>query len=424
MSSDQVSLLLFDIAFILVLAHGLGHLATRIGQPPVVGEILAGVLLGPTVLDGAVSEALFPPVIRPLLSAMADVGVTLFMFGVGLEIERRALRGRMRMAAAVSLGSTAVPFVVGIGLGYFLLRNHETDQKAAFIVFIGLAVSVTAFPVLARILSDRGLAATTLGGIALAAAALVDLVAWTALAGVQGAIGSVGAHWRVALMIPFVLVLVLVVRRWLRRLVNRGDGGRPATSWWYAQVLIGALLCGAATEAMGMHYIFGAFLFGLIMPSEGAERLRADLMQRTRSVTSVLLPVYFVVAGLKVDLRGFGWAESVELAAVLLVAVVGKLGGTYAGARSTGLPPRPAAALAALMNTRGLTELVILGVGLQAGLLDGGLYSLLVVVALVTTAMTGPLLTWTYAKPVIVPEITSGQSDREPERSASVGPAA
>ncbi|QES04562.1 cation/H(+) antiporter [Streptomyces venezuelae] len=424
MSSNQVALLLFDLAFILVLAHGLGHLATRIGQPPVVGEILAGVLLGPTLLNGAVSDTLFPHEIRPLLGAMADVGVTLFMFGVGLEIERQALRGRGRMAAAVSLGSTAVPFVLGIGLGYFLLRGHPTDQKAAFIVFIGLAVSVTAFPVLARILSDRGLTGTTLGGIALATAALVDIVAWTALAGVQAGIGSSGSHWRVALMIPFVLVLFLVVRPWLRRRTRRGDGRATTSSWWYAQMLIGALLCGAATEAMGMHYIFGAFLFGLIMPSDGAERLRADLMQRTRTVTSLLLPVYFVVAGLKVDLRQFGWAETAELAAVLLVAVAGKFGGTYLGARGTGLTGRPAVALAALMNTRGLTELVILGVGLQAGLLDGSLYSLLVVMALVTTAMTGPLLTRTYKKPVIVPEPGSptGEPVRERDRSTSVTP--
>ncbi|MFH8798208.1 cation:proton antiporter [Streptomyces sp. NPDC017936] len=419
MDGNQVALLLFDLAFILALAQALGHLATRIGQPPVVGEILAGVLLGPTLLDGAVSDALFPDGIRPLLSAMADVGVTLFMFGVGLEIERQALRGRGRMAAVVSLGSTAVPFVLGTGLGYLLLRHHETDQKAAFIVFMGLAVSVTAFPVLARILTDRKLTGTTLGGIALAAAALVDIVAWTALAGVQAAIGGGGAHWRVALMIPFVAVLVLVVRPWLRRTL-RGDGRGPAASWWYALVLVGALLCGAATEAMGMHYIFGAFLFGLIMPSEDADRLRADLMQRTRTVTSVLLPVYFVVAGLKVDLRQFGWAQIAELAGVLAVAVLGKFGGTYLGARSTGLPARAATALAALMNTRGLTELVILGVGLQAGLLDGGLYSLMVVMALVTTAMTGPVLTRTYAKPVIVPETTPGPSDRSP----SVTPAA
>ncbi|MEU8521778.1 cation:proton antiporter [Streptomyces sp. NBC_01216] len=420
MNSHQVALLLFDLALILLLAQGLGHLASRVGQPPVVGEILAGVLLGPTLLNGAVSGTLFPHDVRPLLRAMADVGVTLFMFGVGLEIERQALRGRGRMAAAVSLGSTAVPFVLGTGLGYFLLRNHDTDQKAAFLVFIGLAVSATAFPVLARILSDRGLAKTAIGGIALATAALVDIVAWTALAGVQAAVGGGhGRMWRVALMIPLVLLLVLLVRPWLRRLMTRGDGHGPAAPWLSAQVLIGALLSGAATEFMGMHYIFGAFLFGLIVPGECGDRIRADLTQHTRNVTSVLLPVYFVVAGLEVDLRRFGWAEAVELAAVLLVAVAGKFGGTYLAARTTGLPARPATALAALMNTRGLTELVILGVGLQAGLLDADLYALLVVMALVTTAMTGPVLTRTFSKPVVVPDTPKRRASRRSSATPS-----
>ncbi|TGB03357.1 cation:proton antiporter, partial [Streptomyces sp. MZ04] len=225
MASDEVALLLFDLAFILVLAQGLGHLATKVQQPPVVGEILAGVLLGPTLFDGAVSDKLFTEAVRPVLSGMADVGVALFMFGVGLEIERHALRGRGRMTAAASIGSTAVPFVLGTGLAYYLLRTHETENKAAFIVFIGLSVSVTAFPVLARILTDRGLAKTTLGGISLATAAVVDVVAWTALAGVQASVGSDGEYWRVALMVPFVLLMLLLVRPALRRWTLReGDG--------------------------------------------------------------------------------------------------------------------------------------------------------------------------------------------------------
>ena len=406
MTSDQVALLLFDLAFILVLAHGLGYLATKVHQPPVVGEILGGVLLGPTLFDGAVSDALFTDAIRPVLSGMADVGVALFMFGVGLEIERRALQGRGRMTAAASLGSTAVPFVLGTGLAYYLLGTHGTGNEAAFIVFVALSVSVTAFPVLARILTDRGLSRTGLGGIALATAAVVDVVAWTALAGVQASVGNGGAHWRVVLMVPFVLTLLLLVRpalrRWTLRAGKDGECG-PTPPRVYATVLIGALVCGAATELMGMHYIFGAFLFGLMMPREGAERLRSDVMDHTARVTSVLLPVYFVVAGLKVDLGGFGGSEAVQLGAILVVAVVGKFGGTYLGARSTGLPARPATALAALMNTRGLTELVILGVGLQTGLLDGSLYSLMVVMALVTTGMTGPLLALIYKKPVVVP---------------------
>ncbi|TGA92976.1 cation:proton antiporter, partial [Streptomyces sp. MZ04] len=195
-----------------------------------------------------------------------------------------------------------------------------------------------------------------------------------------------------------------------------GEGGGATDPRVYAAVLIGALVCGAATETMGMHYIFGAFLFGLMMPKEGARRLRSDVLDHTGRVTSVLLPVYFVVAGLKVDLGGFGRAETVQLGAILLVAVVGKFGGTYLGARSTGLPARPATALAALMNTRGLTELVILGVGLQTGLLDGSLYSLMVVMALVTTMMTGPMLARIYQKPVVVPHAVTDEPAAVPER--------
>ncbi|MFE0823706.1 cation:proton antiporter [Streptomyces sp. NPDC058794] len=403
MSSHQVALLLFDLALILVLAHTLGHLATRVGQPPVVGEILAGVLLGPTLLDGAVADTLFPHDIRPLLTGMADVGVVLFMFAVGLELESHALRGRGRMAGAAALGSTVVPFALGIGLAYFLMTSHDTTQPVAFVVFIGLSVSVTAFPVLARILTDRKLAKTSLGGIALATAAVVDVVAWTALAGVQAAVGGSGRHWTVALVVPFALVLVVLVRPALRRWALPRPGYTPAPARVVAVLLVGALLSGAATEAMGMHFIFGAFLFGLVMPREGADALRADVLDHTGRVTSVLLPVYFVVAGLKVDLGALGGTELLQLAVILLVAIAGKFGGTYLGARTQGLPARPSAALAALMNTRGLTELVILGVGLQLGLLDDSLYSLMVVMAVVTTAMTGPLLARIYTKPVEVP---------------------
>jgi Kef-type K+ transport system membrane component KefB len=416
MPSHQVALLLFDLALILVLAQGLGHLATKIQQPPVVGEILAGVLLGPTLLPATITDALFPDDIRPLLTGMADVGVALFMFGVGLEIERHTLRGRGRMTAASAVGSTAVPFILGIGLAYYLLRSYDTEHQAAFVVFIGLSVSVTAFPVLARILTDRGLAKTSLGGIALATAAVVDVVAWTALAGVQATVGGADKHWRVALIVPFTLVLLLVVRPLLRRWTVPASGAAPATSRVLVTALIGALLCGAATEAMGMHFIFGSFLFGLVMPRDGAERLRAEVLDHTGRVTSVLLPVYFVVAGLKVDLGMLGGHELLQLALILLVAIVGKFAGTYLGARSQRLPARPAAALAALMNTRGLTELVILGVGLRLGLLDESLYSLMVVMAVLTTAMTGPLMARIYAKPVVVPQPAD---QREPNPSAT-----
>ncbi|OEJ27997.1 sodium:proton exchanger [Streptomyces agglomeratus] len=418
MTSHQVQLLFIDLGLILLLARLLGHLAARFNQPAVVGEILAGILLGPTLFSGVVSETLFPSDIRPLLTAMADLGVALFMFTVGMELERATLRGRSRVTGGAIVGSTVAPFLLGIGLAFYLLRTHEARHTAAFVVFIGLSVSVTAFPVLARILTERGLSRTALGGIALTTAASVDVVAWTALAAVQAAAGGGGSHWRVALCVPYVLVMMLAVRPLLRAVFVKNGEGVPFAPWHLAMVLIGVLLSAAATEAMGMHFIFGAFLFGAIMPREKTTVLRTEIEDRTGQVTSLLLPVYFVVAGLKVDLGALRAGELLELGVILVVAVAGKFGGTYLGARSQGLPARPATALGVLMNTRGLTELVILGVGLQLGLLDTSLYSLMVVMAVVTTAMTGPLLSRIYTKPVEVPRVPRS-ADPEPAASSS-----
>jgi Kef-type K+ transport system membrane component KefB len=424
MTSHQVQLLFVDLALILFLARGFGHVMARLGQPPVVGEILAGIMLGPSLVHGAISGALFPADIRPLLTGMADVGVALFMFAVGLEMDGDAMRGRGRAAVGAALGSMLVPFALGVGLAFYLLRGHEVKQTAPFVVFIGLAVSVTAFPVLARILTDRGLGGTPLGSVALATAAAVDIAAWTALAGIQAVTGGGAQHWRVALAIPYLAVMLLLVRPALRGLLAPGglaagsSAGSSAgiTPQKAGVVLIGALLSAAATEAMGMHFIFGAFLFGVLVRRAGAATVRAELHERTAALTSLLLPVYFVVAGLKVDLGGLGAGQLVELGAICAVAVAGKLGGTYVGSRTQGLPPRPSAALAVLMNTRGLTELVILGVGLQLGLLDGSLYSLMVVMAVATTAMTGPLLSRVYAAPV---EVSGRAGPRRPEPIAA-----
>ncbi|MEV4339049.1 cation:proton antiporter [Streptomyces sp. NPDC049590] len=410
MTSHQVQLLFVDLALILLLARVMGRLLATVGQPPVVGEILAGVLLGPTLFNGWIATTLFPADVRIPLTGMANLGVALFMFVVGLEIDTSSLRGRGRVTAVSAFGSTAVPFLLGTALALWLLHEHDPAQPIAFTVFIGLSVSVTAFPVLARILTDRGLSATTLGGIALATAAVVDVVAWSALAGVQAAVGGGGQHWRVALTVPYLVLMLLVVRPLLSRVLLSGRTDRRLTAATAGAMLIGALLSATATEAMGMHFIFGAFLFGLVIPRKNATGMRVELLDHTGRITSLLLPVYFVVAGLQVDLSRLRGGELLQLGAILLVAVVGKFGGTFVAARSQGLPTRPAAALGALMNTRGLTELVILGVGLQLKLLDGTLYSLMVVMAVLTTAMTGPLLSRVYRKPVEV-----GQPARAPE---------
>jgi Kef-type K+ transport system membrane component KefB len=387
MTGSQVQFLFIDFALILLLARLFGALTVRLGQPAVIGEIIAGLLLGPTLLGPDLAGALFPTDVRPLLSALASVGVALFMFRIGLESESGLLGRERRVTVAAAAGSILLPSVLGIGVALIRYRDQPAGQHWASVVFFALALSVTAFPVLVRIVTDRGLTGSRAGGIAIAAAALADLVSWTALAALQLAITE-NTHevWRLTLLMPLAAALIFIVRPLLR---SRAAG---QSTGWLTMALAGVLLCGAATEAMGLHYIFGAFLFGLIVPRKGTAAARARLAEKAGHVSSLLLPLYFVMATLNVDLSTLRLTGLAEMLLIVVAAIVGKVGGTYLGARSQGLPGRPAAILAVLMNTRGLTELIFLSVGLELGLLDTSTYSLLVMMTLVTTIMTGPLL--------------------------------
>jgi K+:H+ antiporter len=398
MSLNNVQLLLADVAIIIILARLLGNLATRLGQPPVLGEILVGILLGPTFFHGTITKTLFPPGLIPPLTALADIGLVLFMFVVGYEVDLRLIRGRERVAAGVSAGSVILPLGLGAALGVWLAhRNHiHHVSTSTFALFIGTAMAATAFPVLARILTDRGLHRTRIGGLALASAAIADVLAWTLLAVVVALAGS-GAQWKVALAIPYAVVMFAVVRPLLRGLSRFYLQAGRLTPNILATVLAGLLLSSWATNWMGLHFIFGAFLFGIVMPRETVLGLREEILERLEQISVVvLLPIYFVVAGLAINLSTIGHTGLVELGAILVVAIVGKLVGAYAGAQFTGVRGRNAGVIATLMNTRGLTELVILGVGLQLKILTPPLYALMVVMALVTTAMSGPLLKAIY----------------------------
>ncbi|MFJ6083414.1 cation:proton antiporter [Streptomyces sp. NPDC092369] len=399
MTSTQATALLTGLAVVVIAAGLLGQLARRFGQPPVIGEILAGILLGPTLFGGALTHALLPADIRPFLTALADVGVAVFMFLVGLEFDRTLVRGTGRIAASVSLASLLLPCGLGMALGAYLLHSHPTDNRTGFVLFMGVAMSITAFPVLARILTDRDLHRTPLGALALCCAAVADVLAWSLLAVVVAVVAPGGHPERTLLFLPYLLLMLYPVRRLLGRLLARPAVAAQPTAVLLATVFAGLLLSGAATEWMGLHFIFGAFLFGSVVPREGSERLRADLHERVGLVNNVLLlPVFFLVAGLQVDLSGLGWSDLGQLGLILLVATGGKLVGAYAGAFAVGLDRRISSALAVLMNTRGLTELIILSVGRQLGILDERLYSLMVVMALLTTAMTGPLLEAVYPR--------------------------
>ncbi|MFD4792820.1 cation:proton antiporter [Streptomyces anulatus] len=401
MSTEQVTMLFLALALISALAFGAGALARRFNQPPVIGEVILGVLLGPTLL-GPVSEQLFPHDVRPFLTALANIGVALFMFAVGAELDAGLLRGRRAVAGTVASGSIALPFALGVLLALYLVDSHPTDDKTGFVLFMGCAMSVTAFPVLARILTDRGMQRTWLGAVALACAAIDDVLAWTLLAVVVAIIGSgSGDQWLLLLFVPYLVLMFTAVRPALRRLLAHPKVTGSEQPAAVAICLVGLLASAAFTEWIGLHFLFGAFLFGAVMPRRpgegGSAEVTGTVTERIASLNGLLLlPMFFVVAGLKVDLSGMTGTDVLELGLILVVAVGGKFVGAYASARVTGMKNRPATALAVLINTRGLTELIILSVGLQLGVLDDKLYSTMVVMALVTTAMAGPLLHLLY----------------------------
>jgi Kef-type K+ transport system membrane component KefB len=398
MTDKEVQLFLADLAIIILLARLLGIAAKRLGQPPVLGEITAGILLGPTLFHGKITATLFPITLRPPLSALANLGVVMFMFVVGYELDLRLLRGRERVAASVSVSSIILPLSLGTGLGAWLASRHHVHHVLPFTLFVGTAMSVTAFPVLARILTDRGMHRTRIGGIALASAAMDDVLAWSLLAVVVAIAGAGGQPLRLLLAPVYAGVIFGVVRPLLRRLLDVYQRQGRLTSNVLAAVLAGLLLSSYATDWIGVKYIFGAFLFGVVMPRDGAaDAMREEILDRLEQVSVlVLLPVFFVVSGLSVNLSSVGLPRLVELCLILLVAVVGKFGGAFVGARLAGVRGRRAGVLATLMNTRGLTGIVILSVGLQLHILDQSLYSLMIVMAIVTTAMAGPLLHLIY----------------------------
>jgi Kef-type K+ transport system membrane component KefB len=389
----RAEILLFDIVVVLVLARLFGCAARRLGQPPVIGEIVAGIALGPSLLGQVVGDELFPADITSALKALADVGLVLFMFVVGTELDQKLVRGSGRLAAGVAAGSTLLPFGLGCLLALWLAQDHASGKALPFVVFFGTAMAATAFPVLARILSDRDMHRTPLGGLALASAAIIDVLAWITLAVALGLAGAGENQWRVVLAIPFAVVMLAVVRPLLRRLPAAYERSGRLTPGLLGVVLIGLFASAWATEWMQVHFIFGAFLFGAVMPREGADLLNHEILGRLEHLAVLLLlPMFFVVAGMSVDLTKLSVGSAGTLVAILVVAIVGKTAGAFTGARIQRLPKRQSAALAVLINTRGLTEIVILTVGLHKGLLDQELYALMVLMALVTTAMTGPLL--------------------------------
>ncbi len=415
-ASEILLFVLLDVAVVVAAARVFGWAFQRMGQPAVVGEIVAGITLGPSLLGllpGDLHLVLFPTEVRPYLNVIAQIGLILFMFVVGLEVDLSAVRRRRGTAVAVSLTSIALPFGLGMLLALALHGGHSvvTDAEGTtapvdllpFALFLGVAMSITAFPVLARILTERGLHRTGVGALALTCAAVDDVLAWSLLAVVVAVGSAAGDPWQVVqilgLTAAFALVVLLVVRPLLTRLVPWYRRAGRLTPEILGVVLVLLLVSAWITEKIEVHALFGAFLLGTAMPRRGAEGLTREILEKVETVSlTLLLPVFFVVTGLRVDIGAVGPTGLVELGLILVVAIGGKFVGAYVAARSTGVPSRQAGAVGLLMNTRGLTELVILTIGVQLGVLDQDLFTLMVLMALVTTAMAAPLLERVYPR--------------------------
>jgi Kef-type K+ transport system membrane component KefB len=416
-----MGMLLLDCAVIVVLARLLGLVARRLGQPEVIGEIIGGILLGPTLFGGAIPHALFPAGVLSPLSTLANIGVVIFMFFVGMETDSDMMRGQGRIATSVAVSATAVPFALGVLLALGLAGHHPTPHRLAFVLFLGTAMAITAFPVLARILTDRNLLRTPIGGLALTSAAIGDVLAWSLLA-VAAALAGAGRHpWLVLFVVPYAAAMLFVVRPllgWLLRRAADSESARPVVRGLVGAGVVAVLGSGLwasaeATDRMGLHLIFGAYLFGVAMPAGRTAAVVETVLPWARRIGSlVLLPIFFMVAGVKVNLSTVDGSGLGELGLILLVAVGSKFLGAFAAARLNGVRVRHSAVIAILINTRGLTELIVLTVGLQLRVLDSRLYSLMVVMALVTTTMTGVLLR------IVYPAHRMARDSREPVLAA------
>jgi Kef-type K+ transport system membrane component KefB len=404
-SLPELPLLLAQIGAVLAACWGVGRVVHVLGQPRVVGQMLAGLLLGPSILGAAlpgVNRALFQPESLGYLSALAQVGLVMFMFLVGLDVDPAALRHRARAVLVISHAGIAVPLLLGVLLAstLFPALAPRGISFTAFGLFVGAALSVTAFPVLASILQERSLTQTEVGRIAIACAAVADITAWCMLAGVIVVVRVGGDSAGRALSITlgggvvYVAAMLTGGRAAMRHLAARFTGADRAliSPDLLALLVVGVFASAWITEVIGLHALFGAFAVGVVAPKDGPF-VRAMRARFEEAMAVVLLPLFFAFTGLRTHLDFLASSAMAGTTLVVVaVAVAGKLGGSALAARASGIPAREALALGALMNTRGLMELVILNIGLDVGVISPTVYSMLVVMAFVTTVMTTPLI--------------------------------
>ncbi len=407
MTDTQLAALFFlQVGVILLACRIVGWLGQKAGQPQVVGEMVAGFLLGPSLFGWLLPSAqaqLFPQPSLHILYVVSQLGLALYMFCVGLEFRADIMVRHARRAVGVAIAGIVVPFALGglLAMALYERGGFFTEQVRPFhaVLFVGAAMSITAFPMLARIISERGISGTGVGTLSLAAGALNDAAAWIILALVVGSFtGSTWMGLAAALgAIAYVLLAVLLGRPLLGRL-NAAAERQGAVAPWMIGTTLTALAFGAwFTDSVGIHSVFGAFILGAAMPRGLLTRELQRVLEPT--TTALLVPLFFTYSGLNTQI---GLVNSLAVASLAVVtfatACLGKGGACWIAARATGSSPRDALGVATLMNARGMMELILLNIGLERGLITPTLFTILVMMAIGTTLMAGPMFGWVYRR--------------------------
>jgi Kef-type K+ transport system membrane component KefB len=398
--SHPLALLLAQIITIIIVARIFGWFFRKIGQPTVIGEMVAGIVLGPSLVGlyfPEFSEMLFPEKSIDNLKFLSQIGLILFMFVIGMELDLKALRNKANEAVVISHASIVIPFTLGIGLAY-LIYEQLAPAKTGFMpfaLFLGIAMSITAFPVLARIVQERGIHKTRLGSIVITCAAADDITAWCILAAVIAVVNAgsfASSLYIIGMAILYVILMLKVVKPFLTRIgelkYSRQSLSKPVVAIFLMMLIISAY----ATEVIGIHALFGAFMAGAIMPE--SHKFRNIIIEKVEDLSVILLlPLFFVYTGLKTQINTINDPYLWKITGMIIaVAVAGKFFGSAVAAKFVGQSWRDSLTIGALMNTRGLMELVVLNIGLELGVLSTEVFTMMVIMALVTTFMTGPAL--------------------------------
>lgn len=398
--SDPMAILLLQIIVIILFARLFGFLFKKIGQPAVIGEIVAGIVLGPSIVGfffPHITLFLFPEASLASLHFISQIGLILFMFVIGMELDLKAIGKQAYSAVVISHTSTIIAYTLGMGLAYFLY-NHYAPPGVSFLsfaLFMGITMSITAFPVMARILQEKKMTRSKLGSMVLTCAAVDDLTAWCILAAVIAMVksgSSISALYNIGFAAIYMFLMLKVIRPWLKRLekiyVSKEKMKTPVIAIFFMILIVSSYIA----SIIGIHALFGAFIAGLIMPSNFS--FRKIIIDKIEDVSIILLlPLFFVITGLRTHIGLINDAHSwASFGLILLIAVAGKFGGSAIASRITGQSWKHSLSIGVLMNTRGLMQLIVLNIGYDLGIFTPQIFAMMVLMALVTTFITGPAL--------------------------------